>query len=111
MALDGRVLIVERLIPDTPGDAVPTLLSDINMLVITGGQERTAEYGDLLAAAGLTIGKVHPGCVSIRRHRGPPRMTGSKLPCASRTINHRCPAGTPCGREKWGWLPADAGSA
>lgn len=60
MARSGRVLIVERLIPDTPGDAVPTLLSDINMLVITGGQERTnAEYGDLLAAAGLTIGKVH----------------------------------------------------
>ena len=61
MARDGRVLIVERLIPDTPGDAVPTLLSDINMLVITGGQERTtAEYGDLLAAAGLTIGEVRP---------------------------------------------------
>ncbi len=61
MARNGRVLIVERLIPDTPGDAVPTLLSDINMLVITGGQERTtAEYGDLLAAAGLTLGEVRP---------------------------------------------------
>ncbi len=61
MPRDGRVLIVERLIPDTPGHAVPTLLSDINMLIITGGQERTnAEYGDLLAAAGLTIGKEHP---------------------------------------------------
>jgi hypothetical protein len=61
MARGGRVLIVERLIPDMLGDAVLTLLSDINMLVITGGQERTnAEYGNLLAAAGLTIGKVHP---------------------------------------------------
>jgi hypothetical protein len=57
----GRVLIVERLIPDAPGDAVPTLLSDFNMLVLTGGQERTdAEYGDLLATAGLAIGKVQP---------------------------------------------------
>jgi len=57
----SRVLIVERLIPEQPGNAVPALLSDINMLVITGGQERTnAEYGDLLASAGLTIGKVHP---------------------------------------------------
>jgi SAM-dependent methyltransferase len=57
----GRVLIVERLIPEGPGDAVPTLLSDINMLVLTGGQERTnAEYGDLLAAAGFTLGQVHP---------------------------------------------------
>ena len=57
----GRVLIVERLIPDETGDAVPTLLSDINMLVITGGQERTnAEYASLLAIAGLKIGAVHP---------------------------------------------------
>jgi hypothetical protein len=61
MTRGGRVLIAERLIPERLGDAVPTLLSDINMLVITGGQERTnAEYGDLLASAGLSIGKVHP---------------------------------------------------
>jgi O-methyltransferase len=59
MASGGRVLIVERLIPDEPGDAVPTLLSDINMLVITGGQERTnAEYASLLAEAGLKPGIV-----------------------------------------------------
>ncbi len=32
----GRVLIVERLIPEDGSDAVPTLVSDINMLVITG---------------------------------------------------------------------------
>ena len=57
----GRVLIVERLIPDEPGDAVATLLSDINMLVITGGRERTnAEYADLLELAGLRIGTVRP---------------------------------------------------
>jgi hypothetical protein len=56
MAPAGRVMIVERLIPDHGGDAVPTLLSDINMLVLTGGQERTnAEYGELLSAAGLTM--------------------------------------------------------
>ena len=60
MVRGGRVLIVERLIPDGPGDAVPTLLSDINMLVITGGRERTnAEYANLLAGAGLRIGAVH----------------------------------------------------
>ena len=42
MARGGRVLIVERLIPEDGGDPVPTLLSDINMLVlIGGGQERT----------------------------------------------------------------------
>jgi hypothetical protein len=41
MAAGGRVLIVERLIPDDPADALPVLLSDMNMLVFTGGQERT----------------------------------------------------------------------
>jgi C-methyltransferase len=55
----GRVLIVERLIPDDPSEALPTLLSDINMLILTGGQERTnAEYGKLLTTAGLYVGKV-----------------------------------------------------
>jgi hypothetical protein len=61
MATEGRVLIVERLIPDDPMMAAPTLLSDFNMLVFTGGQERTnAEYGTLLAAAGLSLGTVQP---------------------------------------------------
>ena len=51
MARAGRVLIIERLIPEDGSDAVPTLLSDINMLVLTGGQERTNdEYGELLRA-------------------------------------------------------------
>ncbi len=40
---------------------MPTLLSDINMLVITGGQERTnAEYGELLSAASLALASVQP---------------------------------------------------
>jgi hypothetical protein len=61
MVAGGRVLIVERLIPDHPADAVPVLLSDLNMLVFTGGQERTnAEYGELLTEAGLDLGRVHP---------------------------------------------------
>jgi hypothetical protein len=59
MAEDGRVLVIERLIPDDPADAVPVLLSDLNMLVLTGGKERTtAEYGQLLAEAGLSLAKV-----------------------------------------------------
>ena len=57
----GRVLIVERLIADDPREAVPVLLSDLNMLLLTGGQERTnAEYGELLAAAGLRPGQIQP---------------------------------------------------
>jgi hypothetical protein len=59
MTDSGRVLVVERLIPEDGSDPVPTLLSDINMLVITGGQERTnAEYGELFRAAGLKLGDV-----------------------------------------------------
>jgi O-methyltransferase domain len=61
MEKDGRVLVVERLIPDDPADAAATLLSDLNMLVISGGGERTnAEYGRLLAEAGLSLAKVRP---------------------------------------------------
>jgi len=57
----GRVLIVERLIPDDPADALPVLLSDLTMLVVTGGKERTnAEYGQLLADAGMSLASVQP---------------------------------------------------
>jgi SAM-dependent methyltransferase len=59
MADGGRVLIIERLIPDDPGEATATLLSDLNMLIVTGGKERTnAEYGGLLARAGLALHRV-----------------------------------------------------
>ena len=43
MHADGKVLIVERMIFDDPERSLPTLLSDLNMLVLTGGQERTGE--------------------------------------------------------------------
>jgi hypothetical protein len=57
----GRVLIVERLIPEDGGDPLPALLSDINMLVFSGGRERTnAEYGALLHAAALRLTRVVP---------------------------------------------------
>ena len=61
MAGGGRVLIVERLIPQDGTDPVPTLLSDINMLILTGGKERSnAQYSELLHAAGLKLGTVQP---------------------------------------------------
>ena len=61
MARAGRVLIIERLIPDDGSDAVPALLSDINMLVLTGGRERSNdEYGELLRSAGLKLGSIQP---------------------------------------------------
>ena len=61
MAQDGRVLIIERLIPDDPAHAVPVLLNDMTMLVVTGSQERTnAEYAQLLAQAGLNLASIQP---------------------------------------------------
>jgi hypothetical protein len=58
---DGRVLIVERMIFSDPEQSIPTLLSDLNMLVLTGGQERTEEeYARLLAGADLRLTRVLP---------------------------------------------------
>ena len=59
MISGARVLIAERLIPDDPNGAVPVLLSGMNMLVFSGGQERTdAEYAALLTQASLAPGRV-----------------------------------------------------
>jgi hypothetical protein len=61
MGAGGRVLIVERLISDDLRGAVPVLLSDLNMLLLSGGQERTnAEYRTLLTTAGLRPCRIQP---------------------------------------------------
>jgi SAM-dependent methyltransferase len=61
MAPGGRVLIIERLIPADPAAAVPVLVSDLNMLVLTGGLERTStEYHALLTATRFRPGEVLP---------------------------------------------------
>ncbi|GLW63425.1 methyltransferase [Actinomadura rubrobrunea] len=55
MTPEARVLIVEPVLPPlvTP-EYRRAIMSDVNMLVATGGRERTeAEFRDLLAAAGL----------------------------------------------------------
>ena len=55
---DGVVLVVERLL-GRPGYEVETAFSDLNMLVLPGGRERTEEeYGALFAAAGLRLSAV-----------------------------------------------------
>jgi hypothetical protein len=61
MRESGKVLIVERMIFSDPKQSIPTLLSDLNMLVLTGGQERTdEEYARLLAGADLRLMRVLP---------------------------------------------------
>jgi hypothetical protein len=57
---DGRVLLVEMVLPegDTPH---PGKMLDMFMLTVPGGQERTAsEYAPLLEKAGLRITRVVP---------------------------------------------------
>jgi hypothetical protein len=60
MKPNGRLLIVEQVLPD--GDIPhPGKLLDMSMLVLTGGQERTeAEYAALLSKAGFRLTHVTP---------------------------------------------------
>jgi len=62
---NGRLLIVEQVIPD--GNAFhPGKYLDMVMLVATGGRERTgSEYGDLLAKAGLALTRVVPTASAV----------------------------------------------
>ncbi len=56
----GRLLIVEMLVPEEIGPAFVTLM-DLNMLVVTGGRERTAkEYEKVLSDAGFEMTRVIP---------------------------------------------------
>jgi hypothetical protein len=55
MARDARLLLLEQLLDQSP-DPVRTALSDLTMLVMAGGRERTTdEYRALLAAADLDL--------------------------------------------------------
>jgi predicted O-methyltransferase YrrM len=60
MADQGMLLVIEHVIP--PGNAPSrSTRADLNMLVLTGGCERTeAEYRALLAAAGFTLRRIIP---------------------------------------------------
>jgi predicted O-methyltransferase YrrM len=62
---DGCVLIVENVIPDG-NEAHPGKLIDLEMLLMTGGRERThREFEALLASAGLRIERVIATAVSV----------------------------------------------
>jgi SAM-dependent methyltransferase len=65
MTPGGRVLIVQLLMPEPGGGAREPLfeaaVSDLNMLVLTGGRERTeGEYRTLLGRAGFRLARVVP---------------------------------------------------
>jgi len=65
---DGRVILIERLMPALAKDAPDTVRVDLHMLAVTGGRERSeAEYQGLLEAAGFGLARVvatrSPFCV------------------------------------------------
>jgi SAM-dependent methyltransferase len=65
MGPGGRVLIVQLLMPEQGGPPDERLfeaaVSDLNMLVLTGGRERTeGEYRTLLGRAGFRLSRVVP---------------------------------------------------
>lgn len=62
---DGRLLIIEFILPALVSRADPQLeghlMSDLNMLAVTGGRERSErEWKKLLEAAGFTLIGVYP---------------------------------------------------
>jgi SAM-dependent methyltransferase len=57
---DGKLLVIEMTIPDDNHPSAAQLF-DLNMFVMTGGQERmVSEYGALLAKAGFRLTRVIP---------------------------------------------------
>jgi len=56
----GRLLLVERVLAEANAPDFGKL-GDLNMLVMTGGRERTErEYAELLERAGFRLNQVHP---------------------------------------------------
>jgi len=58
MTPGGKVLVVETIVP-AGNDPDPIKRMDVNMLVVTGGRERTrVEFERLFAQAGLRLARV-----------------------------------------------------
>jgi SAM-dependent methyltransferase len=72
MAKDGRLLLVEAVIPRDNSPSFHKFM-DLTMLVMTGGRERTeAEYRALLAAAGFRLTRIVPTPSEMRVIEGVP---------------------------------------
>lgn len=56
----GRMIVIENIVPEGNTTSFAKFI-DINMLVMTGGRERTEqEFADLFAAAGFRLTRVVP---------------------------------------------------
>lgn len=62
MTRKGKLLLIERVLPtriENSARVQPLLMSDLNMMVVTGGRERTAtQYAALVGAADFRITKI-----------------------------------------------------
>ncbi len=60
MTKNGRLLLVDMVVPDTDSKSFSKVL-DLNMLVMTGGRERTqAEFCGLLDASDYRLTRIVP---------------------------------------------------
>lgn len=60
MSDEARLLVVDTVVPDGD-DFSPSKIIDLNMMVLSGGRERTAEEFDrLLTGAGFTLTRILP---------------------------------------------------
>jgi hypothetical protein len=84
MKPEGRLLLIEVVLPDRIDRADPEIerliMSDLNMLAVTGGGERTErEWRELLVAAGLELRRVLPvtgqAILEVARSSHPGRRT------------------------------------
>jgi hypothetical protein len=65
MAAGARTLIVEMVLP-TGNEPHPGKIADLQMLIISGGRERTVdEYHSLLVASGFAPGRVIPTASAV----------------------------------------------
>jgi hypothetical protein len=56
MRADSTLLLVDAVLPDRAADGPGAIRMDLHMLALLGGRERTAaEFGELIAAAGLRL--------------------------------------------------------
>lgn len=73
MSRSGRLLLIERVITPGKGSGEPQLF-DVNMLVITGGRERTElEYRTLLENAGFDLSGMVPTTTALTILEARPR--------------------------------------
>jgi hypothetical protein len=61
MPANGTLLVLEALMPERVSEPAGVVDSDLIMLAMTGGRERTeAEYRELLAASGFRLARIVP---------------------------------------------------